>query len=240
MHDGLSRRGLFGAAGAYLFGANPASTMLRQHACNSGPGPLSNLSATLRWFIFRLGLCQDVAPHPWYDALADDIERQEPKSPPPCPSLDRRQAAFFAQLAVTTIVPHYLRYAGLPHLAASVRCPADLASAGRAIHDLIDAFGPVEMQAFEGVGWHPAVPPRHRAAYCAALHAGNACFAATSDDRYEFAGDWCGWALSSAFLDAENPISQIEFDCTPLWEIAASAIAYAQGLRAVDSGGASA
>ena len=239
MHDRISRRGLFGAAGAYLVGSTRASTMPLRQASDVGPGALTNVSATVRWFIFRLGFCQDFDPHPWYDALVDDIERRELQMPDACPSVDRRQAAFFAQLAVTRIVPFYLRYAGLPDLAARVRFPADLVSAGRATHDLIDAFVPVEMQEFEGFGRHPAIPLRHWAAYCAALHAGNACFAATADDRYESAGDWCGWALSSAFLDGDNPVRQNEFDCNPLWEIAVSAIAHAQGLRVADFGGAS-
>ena len=239
MHDGISRRGLFGAAGAYLLGSTRASTMPLQQACNVGPGALTNVSATVRWFIFRLGMCENFDPNHWYYAFADDIDRREPQMPEPCPSVDRRQAAFFAQLAVTRIVPFYLRYAGLPDLAASVRFPADLESAGRATHDLIDAFVPVEMQDFEGDGWHPAMPLRHRVAYCAALRAAFACFAATGDDRYEFAGDWCGWALGSAFIDDDNQTRQDGFDCNPLWEIAVSAITYAQGLRGATLGAAS-
>ena len=184
MHDGIGRRGLFGAAGAYLLGSTRASATPLQQASNGRPGSLTNVSPTVRSFIFRLGFCQDYDPRPWYDALVDDLDCQD--LPESCPSVERRQAEFFAQLAVTRIVPFYLRYAGLPALAAGVQFPVDLVSAGRATHDLIDAFVPVELQEFEGFGWHPAVPLRHRAAYCAALHAGNACLAATRDDRYEW------------------------------------------------------
>jgi hypothetical protein len=109
-------------------------------------------------------------------------------------------------------------------------------SVRQAVFDLIDAFVPVEQQESEDFGYPPEMPLRHRAAYCAALHSGSACFAAASEDRYEYAGDRCAWALISAFLDAENPVSRKEFDCSPLWDIAQSAIVRAQEFGAVEYG----
>ncbi|MCX7429449.1 MAG: hypothetical protein NTY17_00225 [Planctomycetia bacterium] len=182
--------------------------------------------------------CQDHDPQPWYDELIEyvGLNYRHRDLPAVSPATERRQAVFLARVAITKIIPFYLQYAGLRHLAAGLVFPTDIISAGRAAHDLIDAFVNVERSENEEGGWHPSVPHHHRVADCALTHSGLACFYAMHNEYYEDAGSWCGNALTSAFLDAENPVSREEFDCSPLWDIALSAIIQAQGLDTNDLG----
>jgi len=162
-------------------------------------------SRTVSSFASGLLLAYEDVPPAMRRSIYAELDRTD--GVPGDPVLERRQAQFFARLAVRTIAPRALRRAGYFRLAAAVSSEA-----------LAPAFAQHQIgRQFAGRGCLPALAS---IAYGASAHAATALFYAGHDDINVAVstGEFCALALVQALSYPDSP------EAAWIWSFATHAI----------------
>ena len=156
---------------------------------------------------------------------------------PVSPSIERRQAMFFARFAVTFVAPHYLRTAGYLDLATACERDTDVYSERNSAAAADAAFVAVCVARHTGpdivMKTCKLLSSREGMAFGAASQARYACSAARSDDQDYFAnaGDAAGMALIQALFEDDHSDATAPNPAETRWIWSVAHAAITQALR---------
>jgi hypothetical protein len=227
MSDGISRRGLIGAAGAYFLCPTLASAAPQQDINASSPDPFvigspTVVSRTITRFLAGLGDGDGYSPPRWFSGWAFHLPEDAPFTDL---ATERKQAEFFASFAVGVVAPHYLRSASYCDLAAACEADTDIQATQHSAAVAQHHIGRVGRARSDRAG-HPVYrPQRELMAYGAAAHASTAGFYALLEEENAFpdAGYFAARSLAEGF-SYDDPVEANPAETAWLWEIALLAI----------------